>query len=422
MATLCYIGGSMTAKKTIFSLSLFLILPFLHANKSELLVLGTIHQMHATNPNYSYQDVLNIVHTYNPDIICVEIPEFYFRKQAYLKEMMLASIYGFDNNKKVYPIDWFQLSGDARTERIEYMKTDSYILNEAEEKKRRETSQIIKDFEKKYSNYIAENKSYSFFNGKEYNDYIRESYNIMISVYGDSPMNLYSEKRNSQMLSLIDEVIKENTEKKIIVLTGAEHKYYFDDFFSGQEDVTLIQLEDILPLKKAKKTKNLSAFMERDIAKGYYEATDNLTIDTMYANAIIPLVHGPNMDEDPTIIPKENIKKALSILKEWKKENSHSVYLQFETAWIYFLKNDYKFAIKISNNIVDHLDEVPSGRQVFLSILYWRNLGFCYDIVGKREDAINAYKECRKLCTQFNIGEDKAKRIYKNYESEAFKW
>jgi len=422
MATLCYIGGSMTAKKTIFSLSLFLILPFLHANKSELLVLGTIHQMHATNPNYSYQDVLNIVHTYNPDIICVEIPEFYFRKQAYLKEMMLASIYGFDNNKKVYPIDWFQLSGDARTERIEYMKTDSYILNEALEKKRRETSQIIKDFEKKYSNYIAENKSYSFFNGREYNDYIRESYNIMISVYGDSPMNLYSEKRNSQMVSLIDEVIKENTEKKIIVLTGAEHKYYFDDFFSGQEDVTLIQLEDILPLKKAKKTKNLSAFMERDIAKGYYEATDNLTIDTMYANAIIPLVHGQNMDEDPTIIPKENIKKALSILKEWKKENSHSVYLQFETAWIYFLKNDYKFAIKISNNIVDHLDEVPSGRQVFLSILYWRNLGFCYDIVGKREDAINAYKECRKLCTQFNIGEDKAKQIYKNYESEAFKW
>lgn len=422
MATLCDIGGSMTAKKTIFSLSLFLILPFLHANKSELLVLGTIHQMHATNPNYSYQDVLNIVHTYNPDVICVEIPEFYFRKQAYLKEMMLASIYGFDNGKKVYPIDWFQLSGDARTERIEYMKTDSYILNEAEEKKRKEASQIIKDFEKKYSNYIAENKSYSFFNGREYNDYIRESYNIMISVYGDSPMNLYSEKRNSQMVSLIDEVIKENTEKKIIVLTGAEHKYYFDDFFSGQEDVTLIQLEDVLPLKKAKKTKNLSAFMERDIAKGYYEATDNLTIDTMYANAIIPLVHGQNMDEDPTIIPKENIKKALSILKEWKKENSHSVYLQFETAWIYFLKNDYKFAIKISNNIVDHLDEVPSGRQVFLSILYWRNLGFCYDIVGKREDAINAYKECRKLCTQFNIGEDKAKKIYKNYESEAFKW
>ena len=373
------------------------------------------------NSNYSYQDVLNIVHTYNPDVICVEIPEFYFRKQAYLKEMMLASIYGFDNGKKVYPIDWFQLSGDARTERIEYMKTDSYILNEAEEKKRKEASQIIKDFEKKYSNYIAENKSYSFFNGKEYNDYIRESYNIMISVYGDSPMNLYSEKRNSQMVSLIDEVIKENNEKKIIVLTGAEHKYYFDDFFSKQEDVNLIQLEDILPLKKAKKTRNITAFIDRNIARGYYLSDDNITIDTMYANAIIPLVHGPNMDENPRMISKDNIKKAVAILSEWKKENPNSVYLQFNTAWIYFLKNDYKTAIKISNSIVDHLDEVPAGMEAFLSIFYWRNLGFCYDMIGKRDEAINAYKECRRLCTQFNIGEDKAKKIYKNFETEPYK-
>lgn len=411
----------MINKKVSLLLILLLGLTFVYAKGSELLVVGTIHQHHMDNSNYSYQDVLNIVHTYNPDVICVEIPEFYFRKQAYLKEMMLASIYGFDNGKKVYPIDWFQLSGDARTERIEYMKTDSYILNEAEEKKRKEASQIIKDFEKKYSNYIAENKSYSFFNGKEYNDYIRESYNIMISVYGDSPMNLYSEKRNSQMVSLIDEVIKENNEKKIIVLTGAEHKYYFDDFFSKQEDVNLIQLEDILPLKKAKKTRNITAFIDRNIARGYYLSDDNITIDTMYGNAMIPLVHGPNMDENPRIISKDNIKKAVAILSEWKKENPNSVYLQFNTAWIHFLKNDYKTAIKISKNIVDHLDEVPAGMEAFLSIFYWRNLGFCYDMIGKRDEAINAYKECRRLCTQFNIGEDKAKKIYKNFETEPYK-
>ncbi|MGP1440879.1 MAG: DUF5694 domain-containing protein [Treponema sp.] len=411
----------MINKKTFLLLILLFGLTFLHAKKTELLVIGTIHQYHEDNSNYSYQDVLNIVHTYNPDVICVEIPEFYFRKQAYLKEMMLACIYGFDHNKKVYPIDWFQLSGNPRIEREEYMKTDSYIINEAEEKRKKQASQIIEDFEKKYSNYIAENKAYSFFNGKEYNDYIRESYNIMISVYGDSPMNLYSESRNARMASFIDEVIKENNEKKIIVLTGAEHKYYFDDFFSKQGDVNLIQLEDILPLKKAKKTKNLTAFMDRNIAKGYYASTDNFTIDTMYGNAIIPLVHGPDMDEKPTIILKENIKKASSILHEWKKDNPNSVYLQFETAWIHFLKNDYKTAIKISDNIREHLDEVPAGMEVFLGIFYWRNLGFCYDMIGKRDKAINAYKECRKLCTQFNINEDKAKKIYKNFEMVPYK-
>lgn len=413
----------MLNKKRLFILPLFLLLFFLNAKESELLVVGTIHQNHENNPNYSYQDVLNILNTYNADVICVEIPDFYFRRQAYLKEMMLASIYGFEHNKKVYPVDWFQLSGDARTERAEYMKTDSYILNESKEKERRENSEIIKDFEEKHrdDDYIIKNNSYSFFNGKEYNDYIRENYNIMISVYGDSPMNLYSEKRNAQMVSFIDEVIRENKNKKIIVLAGAEHKYYFDDFFSKQEDVKLIQLDDILPLKKAKRTKNLIAFMDRNIAKGYYESTDNFTIDTMYGNAIIPLVHGPNMDENPKIIPKDNIKKANSILHEWKKVNSNSVYLQFETIWIKFLQDDYKNAIKISNNIKEHLDEVPAGMEAFLGIFYWRNLGLCYDMIGKRNEAINAYKECRKLCTQFNIGEDKAKTIYKDFEMVPYK-
>lgn len=33
----------------------------------------------------------------------------------------------------------------------------------------------------------------------------------------------------------------------------------------------------------------------------------------------VPLIHEPNMDIKPDIIPKGNIKKALSILQIWKK-------------------------------------------------------------------------------------------------------
>ena len=70
--------------------------------KTEVLVIGTIHNGHDNNPNYSEQDILNILGTYNPDVICVEIPPSYFRKQSYLKEMMIASIYGFDNLSSSY--------------------------------------------------------------------------------------------------------------------------------------------------------------------------------------------------------------------------------------------------------------------------------------------------------------------------------
>ena len=68
--------------------------------KTEVLVVGTIHEGHESNPNYSDQDLVNILGTYAPDAVCVEIPPSYFRKRSYLTEMMIASIYGLDHHLK----------------------------------------------------------------------------------------------------------------------------------------------------------------------------------------------------------------------------------------------------------------------------------------------------------------------------------
>ena len=40
--------------------------------KTEVLVIGTIHNGHDNNPNYSEQDILNILGTYNPDVIVLK--------------------------------------------------------------------------------------------------------------------------------------------------------------------------------------------------------------------------------------------------------------------------------------------------------------------------------------------------------------
>ena len=105
--------------------------------KTEVLVLGTLHNAHKSNKNYSYQDILNILGTYNADAICVEIPESFFRERPYLLEMTMASIYGFENNKNVYPIDWWNVEKNARKEREEYVKTDEYKKKEIEEERRK---------------------------------------------------------------------------------------------------------------------------------------------------------------------------------------------------------------------------------------------------------------------------------------------
>jgi hypothetical protein len=97
-------------------------LPGLITDSTKVLVVATIHGNHETNPNYSYQDLLNILYTYKPDAICVEIRPEDFRKQSYLKEMMMATIFGIDQNIKVYPIDWWG-TGDDRTKQSAYIKT-----------------------------------------------------------------------------------------------------------------------------------------------------------------------------------------------------------------------------------------------------------------------------------------------------------
>ena len=72
---------------------------------TEVLVIGTIHDRHSSNPNYSYEHVARILDTFNPDAICVEIRPEDFRRESYLEEMMLATVWGLSQGKPVYPID-----------------------------------------------------------------------------------------------------------------------------------------------------------------------------------------------------------------------------------------------------------------------------------------------------------------------------
>jgi len=416
----------MSKNKFTLAIVFILTIAFFSCNTekhTQVLVVGTIHGGHTNNPNYSYQDFVNILGNYNPDVICVEIPPSYFRKQSYLTEMMLASIYGFDNNLKVYPIDWWG-DTDARAEQKEYMQTDDYKIKEQIVDSLVNASAIMQNFDKKYGSlnqlWNENQMSYEFFNGKEYNDYIREMYSIAIDVYGDGCMNLYSEKRNAKMIEMINEAISENKGKRIIVFTGAEHKYYFDIALSKRNDLTLVDFKEILPLKETAFTNNISEFVEKNLARGYYDVSDDASIDVMYRGALVPLIHGLGMDDDPNIIPFENLIETQSIIAEWEELNPQSVRLQFEKSWIKFLEKDYLKAIEISESIIDRLDEIEEMQWFFITF-YWRNLGFCYDMTGQREKAINAYQKCRKVCEELELNNNFARSIYKDFEEKPYR-
>ena len=410
----------------LFSIIVSVILvPFLYSCsqsiKTEILVVGTTHAHHIES-NYTYYDLVNILSTFNPDVICVEIPDFYFRKQSYLYEMMLASCWGFEQNKPVYPIDsWASATGgNDRALRNEYVKTEEYAIKEQEYMLLEESNETMQNFIRKYGELgdlvNRHDKGYDFFNGKEYNDFVREMYSINISVFGDGCMNLSYLTRNEEMLKLINAAVAENRGKRIIIFTGAEHKHYFDDKLSESTDLKLIDFENILPLKKVTPSLNILDMIEKNLVKGYYDVSSKSDgIDMVYSGALISLLHGPDMDHNPNIIPLENLNKAKPILDEWQSENPNSAYIQFELAWVKFLERDYDVAITLLKKIEDRLNEIPETSRDFVTSIYYRNLGLCHDGNGNRKEAVSNYQKGIEICKTAGKNQSYIEYVYKIY-------
>lgn len=393
-------------------------------NLTEVLVVGTIHGSHRSNPNYSFQDFLNILGTFDPDVICVEIPPSYFRKRSYLLEMMIGTIYGFDNDKDVYPIDWWT-PGNDRARRSEYMKTDEYKAKEKQADEMEKLNNIMQNFEREYGSmddiWNNNKMGHAFFNGKDYNDYIKEMYAVSMAVYGDGPMNLSYETRNTKMMELIKEVINKHEGERIIVLTGAEHKHYFDIALLKQDNMEVLDFNNIFPLKEEEVSDNISDFLERRLARGYYDASDLSSIDVMYSEALSRLTHGPDMDSNPDIIPPENIEKANSIIDEWETQHSGSAYLRFEKGWVEFVEGNYKQTVISLKSMADELDEIPEHIQWFVKPFYYRNLGLSYDMLGERQKAKDSYRMGEIVCKKMELDESRIKKIYKDYGQKPYK-
>ena len=387
-------------------------------------MVGTIHGNHNGSSTYTYQDLVNILATFDPDAICVEIRPVDFRRNSYLTEMMMATIFGLDRGRKVYPIDWWG-AGDDRTQRADYMKTAEFKEKLKEEEKLVAGNAVMQEFTKKYGELEKlwnENKlGYEFFNGEEYNRYIEEMYRVSMAVYGDGPMNLSYRTRNDKMMELIQKALDENPGRRVAVLTGAEHKHYFDRALKALPGVTLVKLADILPLKPAPLGENIAGFLKTNLARGYFDDSTPAGVDQLYSGALVSLLHGMGMDGFPERIPLTNLDQARPLLAEWEGRNPGSVYLQFDLAWVEFLTSDYRKAIARLEKIRDRLDQVPESSRGFVKTSFDRNLGLCHDLLGKREKAIACYQRGEAVCRDLGYSASYIKYMFRDFKDKPYR-
>jgi len=370
--------------------------------KTQVLVVGTIHNLHQGNANYPFESFVRILETFDPDVVCVEIRPEDFRRRAYLTEMMLASIWGLEAGRTVVPIDWWDSKNNARDERDDYQQTGEYALKQDEVERLERQSDILRAFQRQHGKdkkiWKRAKKQYAtFWNGADFNDYVREGYRISLEVFGDSCVNLYYETRNSRMLHRIDGALASHAGERVIVLTGAEHKHYFDDALSARDDVTLIPFEAILPLQDAEPSVAITALLADGDAGPYFDMADPQVAAQHYQDRLITLMHGPDMDFDPNVVPEENVRQAAKLLEGWMWADPFSPALQFELGWLALHTGRYTEAIVHMEAALADIDALEETEEEARRKLMWcsahRTIGLCHDLLGNREEALGAYEQ-----------------------------
>jgi len=386
---------------------------------------GTIHDRHARNENYSYADVVHILATYNPDLICVEIRPQDFRREPYLKEMMLATVWGLSHGKKVAPIDWWNDTPNDRQIRDDLAKQPEYVEKDKQLKSLRAQSELIARFEKTYGPLDNEDQwgahqGYRFWNGKDYNDLCAEEYRLSMQIYGDSPINLHYLTRNNRMMELIWSAMRENSSRRVIVLTGSEHKHFFDWEFLKNPDVKTLQFDNLLPLQEGPLEPAVAKFLNEDDDLAYYAPGFPKDLDTYYFWKLVPLVHGPNMDVFPGRIPAANIERAGKILERWRSSRPESDQQIHERGWMEFLGGDYDEAIKLYRQLTPRID-AGKVAEAFVRVDTYLNLGRSYDMLGQRADALECYHRVEPLLIGTRWESAKA-YILQDYETVPFQF
>lgn len=393
------------------------------APRTQALVVGTIHDRHARNENYSYADVAHILVTYDPDLICVEIRPQDFRREPYLKEMMLATVWGLSHGKQVAPIDWWEDTPNDREISEKLEKQPEYIEKEKQLQLLRAKSPVIARYEKLYGPVEKENQwgahqGYRFWNGKDYNELYAEEYRLSMQIYGDSPINLHYLSRNNHMMALIGSAIRENSSHRVIVLTGSEHKHFFDREFRKNPDVETLDLDGILPLQAGPLEPPMAKFLDEDDDLAYFEPGFPKDLDTYYAQKLGPLVHGQDMDVYPGTIPAANIERAGKVLERWRRSRSQSDQLIHEQGWNEFLGGNYSEAIKLYRQLTDRID-AGKVAEPWMRFDTYVNLGRSYDMLNQRANALVCYHRVETLLVGTPWESAKA-YILQDYETVPF--
>lgn len=222
---------------------------------TEVLVLPTIHGAHEVNPNYTYEDLMTIIRSYDVDAIGVEIRAvdmemnsdsldvFYPLEMIKVRDTFGGKVSGIDfyseetRNVRVSR----EIFTDSTSEMgkikqlLAAMNSDSTYLARFKET---EITNINEEQKRIALSYSAE----EFLKG-EYDSLTGRQYQLEDSLNEDTPYAAYSRANNHRDLQITLnalELINNNRGKKVLILVGANHRNRLMDSLQNNGDIQLI--------------------------------------------------------------------------------------------------------------------------------------------------------------------------------------
>ena len=209
------------------------------AQKTELLILPTIHGGHKKNVNYTFDHVRNIIRNFNPDIIAVEIrPEDMNRDTTYLKAFFNPEMIMFKNEfpkAKKYGIDFMGSDVEGKPLPSDFMKDTigEFGRFRAMNQKLMRDSAIVKARNAKGLPALISKRGLmmgslganQLMDGKY--DALTEEFTVgQTQILRNTPYQYYDDfqvLRDQRIADNIKAIALKNKGKRMIVLTGANH-------------------------------------------------------------------------------------------------------------------------------------------------------------------------------------------------------
>ena len=212
---------------------------------ANLIVIGTQHELHLTDPLFDLEKLVKLIHSTKPDIICAEIsPEQLSgeitcnSKPEYPKAILP---YAHENDIEIIPIQPPTAEGYRQQERNE--KVMGMINSDPESLAKWDLWKQLFDAASETNSptlHSLQSRAYDL-----WMEIIWEKYQAKLFPEYWNVKEIW----NKEFLKQIEKTIQNNKEKRITVTVGIKHKHWLNNRLGNIPNVTIEHIEDYIDTK-----------------------------------------------------------------------------------------------------------------------------------------------------------------------------